>query len=186
MTDSLDRLRLPIEPADPPAAFVTALEARMRTALDDITRDPSGDRVRRFHADVTAGLAYVDAPAAIRWLEEVLGFRTSALYVGDDGAVRFSQLVYRNGAVTVHTSNDEGRLEARGRSSIGLLVDTPAEVDRAYERAVAAGATVVAPPEDAFYGGRGFSLEDPEGNLWHVGSPWLESDAALNLPERRL
>jgi uncharacterized glyoxalase superfamily protein PhnB len=177
MLDPLDRLRLPIEPADPPAAFVLALEARMRTALDNTTRT---------HADLTPGLAYDDALGAIRWLEEALGFRTVALYVGDDGAVRFSQLQYRGGAVTVHTRSEGDRLEARGRSSISLLVDTPADVDRAFERAVAAGAIVERPPEDAFYGGRGCSLQDPEGNLWHVGSPWLESDTARNLPERRL
>jgi uncharacterized glyoxalase superfamily protein PhnB len=186
VADPLDRLRLPIEPADPPAAFVTALEARMRNALDDLVRTRSADAPGRFHADITPGLAYADAPAAITWLEDVLGFRTVALYVGDDGAVRFSQLVYRRGAVTLHTENDAGRLDQRGRSSIGVLVDTPGDVDRAYERAVAAGAKVAAPLEDAFYGGRGFSLEDPEGNLWHVGSPWLDSDAALHLPERRL
>ena len=64
--------------------------------------------------------------------------------------------------------------------------DTPADVDAAHERAVAAGAIVVSAPEDAFYGGRGCSLQDPEGNLWHIGSPWLDSDAARNLPERRI
>ena len=160
----------------------------MRNALDDIVRARTADdrAGARFHADITPSLAYADAPAAIRWLEDVLGFRTAALYVGDGGRVNFSQLVYRDGAVTVHTASEEGRLEARGRSSISLLVDTRDDVDRAYERAVAAGATVLRPPEDAFYGGRGFSLEDPEGHQWHVGSPWLESDTARDLPERRI
>ncbi len=44
------------------------------------------------------------------------------------------------------------------------------EVDPAYARAVAAGATVLAEPEDREYGGREFTLADPEGNLWSIGS----------------
>jgi len=185
MTDPLDRLRLPIEPADPPAAFVNALEARMKSALDDITRT-TRTPAPRFHAAVTVSLGYRDAPAAIRWLEEVLGFRTAALYVADDGGINWSQLVYRDGAVIVHTQRDQTRLANRGPVDISLVVDTRDEVDRIHEHALALGATVTRPPEDAFYGGRALSLEDPEGNGWHISSPWLDSDAANNLPERRL
>jgi uncharacterized glyoxalase superfamily protein PhnB len=177
-TDPLDRLRLDDVPADPPRAFVNALGARLRAAL--------GSRPAHGHAALTASLAYDDAPAAIKWLEDVLGFRTAALYVTDDGNVTFSQLVYRDGAVVLHTRNEEGRLDARGRSSISVLVDTRDDVDRLHEHAVSLGATVLRPPEDAFYGGRGFSLEDPEGNQWHVGSPWLDSDTARTLPQRRI
>ena len=43
-------------------------------------------------------------------------------------------------------------------------------VDALYERAVAAGATVVRKPEDQDYGGRGCTLRDPEGNQWSFGS----------------
>jgi uncharacterized glyoxalase superfamily protein PhnB len=43
-------------------------------------------------------------------------------------------------------------------------------VDRLFERAVAAGATVVRPPTDQDYGGRGCTLRDPEGNQWSFGS----------------
>jgi PhnB protein len=44
------------------------------------------------------------------------------------------------------------------------------DVDRVVERAVAAGAKVVRPVEDKFYGDRTGSLEDPFGHMWHVAT----------------
>ena len=44
-----------------------------------------------------------------------------------------------------------------------LFVD---DVDAAYERALAAGATAVRPPDDIPYGSRSAIVRDPEGYLW--------------------
>lgn len=48
------------------------------------------------------------------------------------------------------------------------------DVDAHHARAVAAGAEIVAPPEDQDYGGRHYCCRDPEGHLWSFGSydPW--------------
>ena len=40
------------------------------------------------------------------------------------------------------------------------------DVDAHFERARAAGATVMAPPEDQFYGDRSYRALDPEGHRW--------------------
>ena len=50
------------------------------------------------------------------------------------------------------------------------------DVDKHYERAVAAGAEIVMPLKDEDYGGRGYSCRDPEGCLWSFGSydPWAD------------
>jgi uncharacterized glyoxalase superfamily protein PhnB len=42
--------------------------------------------------------------------------------------------------------------------------------DAVYERALAAGATVLRQIRDEDYGGRGFTVQDPEGNQWSFGS----------------
>ncbi len=42
--------------------------------------------------------------------------------------------------------------------------------DALFERATAAGAEVVRGLEDEDYGSRGFSVRDPEGNLWSFGT----------------
>ena len=42
--------------------------------------------------------------------------------------------------------------------------------DAAYARAMALGAKVVREMEDTDYGSRGFSIADPEGNVWSFGT----------------
>ena len=44
------------------------------------------------------------------------------------------------------------------------------DVDDTVNRAVAAGAKVVRPVEDQFYGDRAGGLEDPFGHYWHVAT----------------
>jgi uncharacterized glyoxalase superfamily protein PhnB len=44
------------------------------------------------------------------------------------------------------------------------------EPDALHDRAVAAGAEVVAPLHDTDYGSRDFAVRDPEGNLWSFGT----------------
>jgi uncharacterized glyoxalase superfamily protein PhnB len=41
--------------------------------------------------------------------------------------------------------------------------------DAMIDRAVAAGATLVRPPSDAFYGERGGTIRDPFGHDWLIG-----------------
>jgi uncharacterized glyoxalase superfamily protein PhnB len=56
---------------------------------------------------------------------------------------------------------------AAGTGSTYVVVDDP---DAAYARATTAGARVVRDLKDEDYGGRGFTVSDPEGNLWSFGS----------------
>ena len=51
--------------------------------------------------------------------------------------------------------------------SIMLYVD---KVDAVVKKAVAAGARVVRPVEDKFYGDRSGTLEDPFGHQWHIST----------------
>lgn len=49
--------------------------------------------------------------------------------------------------------------------SIALYVE---DVDAVFDRAVAAGARVVRPVSDQFYGDRAGTLEDPFGHVWSI------------------
>ena len=44
------------------------------------------------------------------------------------------------------------------------------DVDAVFNRAVAAGAKPVMPPEDMFWGDRFAQVEDPYGHVWAVGT----------------
>jgi len=58
-----------------------------------------------------------------------------------------------------------------------------ADVDAAWERAVAAGAEVMYPLEDQFYGERGGRLRDPFGQQWMM-SQHIEDVPAKEMARR--
>lgn len=74
----------------------------------------------------------------------------------------------------------EGTL-GRGAATLGHNVRTREEVDDLMNRAEAAGATILKPPQDAFWGGYHGYFADPEGHIWEVAhnpfSPLAEDGA---------
>ena len=59
--------------------------------------------------------------------------------------------------------------QAYGGTPVSIMIYVP-DVDRFVQRAVDAGAKLVRPVEDKFYGDRGASLEDPFGHQWHFAT----------------
>ena len=66
-----------------------------------------------------------------------------------------------------------------GGSSVLLHQYVP-DVDTTVERAVLAGATVVRPPEDQFYGDRASVIADPFGHLWAFHA-WIREVTAAEM-----
>lgn len=127
---------------------------------------------------VVPGMTYRDAPAAIDWLCDVLGFERRLVVPGENGTIAHAQLTYGNGMIMLGSARDDpdaivlpstpgGRL-----TQANLLVVS--DIEAHYERVKAAGANIVMELEEQFYGGSLFAVRDPEGHLWHVGSydPW--------------
>jgi uncharacterized glyoxalase superfamily protein PhnB len=54
-----------------------------------------------------------------------------------------------------------------GNDSVYVVCDDP---DALHDRALAAGAVLVRGLADEDYGSRGFTVADPEGNLWSFGT----------------
>ena len=54
-----------------------------------------------------------------------------------------------------------------GNASLYVVTDAP---DALFERATVAGAEVVRGLKDEDYGSLGFTVRDPEGNLWSFGT----------------
>ncbi len=52
--------------------------------------------------------------------------------------------------------------------SIGHNVGSKAEVDQTMQEAIQAGATLIKPAQDTFYGGYAGYFADPDGHLWEV------------------
>ena len=133
-----------------------------------------------FHSSVIPGHRYRNAPAAIEWLCNVLGFERHAVYEGENGSIAHAELTLGNGMIMLGSGKDDefgrgfkspdelGGIETR---SLYIVV---ADADAAHARAVAAGAQVIRPLQDTPYGSREFGVKDPEGHTWFAGTydPW--------------
>ena len=60
--------------------------------------------------------------------------------------------------------------------TLGHNVSSKVEVDTVMAQAGAAGATIVKPPHDTFWGGYSGYFQDPDGHLWEIvwNPQWLE------------
>ncbi|MFA8441904.1 VOC family protein [Yoonia sp.] len=107
----------------------------------------------------------------------------------DEGEVVFYQI---NGMVLGlfglgPLAKDQGRPDAKlGTGAITLAQNftTDAEVDAAYAKALAAGATPLKAPEKVFWGGYSGYYADPDGHVWEVAQNpfWqLNADGSLTL-----
>lgn len=126
---------------------------------------------RRGHVWPT--LHYDDAVPAMAFLQAALGFELGACYAadGDPSTIYHAQLNWpAGGGVLVYSGR--GMTVAprpKGCGSVYLVAGDP---DAVYARAKRAGARVIRPIHDEEYAddARGFSIADPEGNVWSVGS----------------
>ncbi|GHD98464.1 glyoxalase [Defluviimonas sp. 20V17] len=86
-------------------------------------------------------------------------------------------------------AKDQGREGAHlgaGAMTLAQNFDSEAEVDAAYQAALAAGATGLKPPEKVFWGGYSGYWADPDGHVWEVAmNPFwpLGTDGSLTLPD---
>ena len=111
-------------------------------------------------------LSFRDADAMMRWLAAV-GFREHATYRDDTGRVVHAEWLWPGGGgLMFGTHTEDGVIQNPGCSAAYLVTPEP---DATFDRAVTAGGTVVRAMRDQEYGGRGGSVEDPEGNHWSFG-----------------
>lgn len=116
-------------------------------------------------------LAFRDVEAAITWLTAI-GFTEKGIYRDDTGKVVHAQFDWGGaGGIMFGQANDDDPHKNRaGKAACYLVVPTDADVDDVHAKGVAAGGKSVAEPTDMDYGGRGATVEDPEGNQFSIGS----------------
>src|SRR5215475_3288799 len=117
-------------------------------------------------------LAYDDAPAAIDFLRAAFGFKETFRMQSPDGNIGHAEMALNGNQVWLATT-----WKAGGLASPKDLPAMPcqlfcevADVDAHYRQAAAAGAVVVAEPEDQPYGFRMYRAMDPEGHRWLFAS----------------
>lgn len=118
-------------------------------------------------------LTYRNARAAADFLVKAFGFEVRGIYGRDDdpSIVEHGELRWPLGGGVMFGSagKDDGPFGTRlpGNDSVYVVCDDP---DALFARATAAGAEVVRGLKDEDYGSRGFSVRDPEGNVWSFGT----------------
>jgi uncharacterized glyoxalase superfamily protein PhnB len=129
---------------------------------------------------------YKDPIAAIRWLERAFGFEVAALITDPEGKLAHSELTFKGGSLNVG-GEWEGAIvgPARMRSPATVegintqfvRIHLADGLDAHCETARAAGAQILDPPTDQFYGSRTYRAMDPEGHVWNFSQEVREFDA---------
>jgi uncharacterized glyoxalase superfamily protein PhnB len=116
-------------------------------------------------------LFYEDVASAAAWLCEAFDFTETLRHTTRDGIVTHVDLTYAGDSIMLGlVDRGEGQAlgyrAARGEPQSSFVFVIIPDVDAHFERAVRAGATVIAPPENKPYGQRQYTVEDPEGHRW--------------------
>jgi PhnB protein len=132
-----------------------------------------------FQPAVSPHLVVDNAAAAIDFYVKAFGAEELGRVPGPDGKLIHAALNI-NGA-TIMLNDDFPEMSGGKSTTPKSLGGTPVtihltvtDVDAKFQRAVDAGATVVMPLEDMFWGDRYGVVEDPFGHQWSLGQPVRE------------
>ncbi len=133
------------------------------------------------HSTLIPVMRYRDAPAAIHWLCEVLGFMRHQVFANADGTIAHAELKLGGGIVMLASISKTGAFsqllkqpaDVGGFSTQSTYVIV-ADVDAVYARALAAHAKIEIELQNSEEG-RGFTCKDLEGHVWSIGdyNPWV-------------
>jgi uncharacterized glyoxalase superfamily protein PhnB/ketosteroid isomerase-like protein len=118
-------------------------------------------------------LSFRDARAAMAFMRTAFGLEESVVFTDDNDVSQVLHAEMRwplgGGIMFGSADKDDSEFGQRkpGNDAVYLACDDP---DGLYARATAAGARVVRELRDESYGSRGFTVRDPEGNLWSFGT----------------
>jgi RNA polymerase sigma-70 factor (ECF subfamily) len=124
-------------------------------------------------------LVYTDERAALEYLTRVFQFteRREARMGGEGDEGMLAWLEFGDGVVMIGRASDAARdvhhlysPSVVGHATVSIQV-TVDDIDAHYEHAVAEGATITMPIEDAFYGYRRYEADDLDGHHWHFHEP---------------
>ncbi len=136
---------------------------------------------------ITPYLVIKGASQAIDYYKKVFGATEVFRMDTPDGKVAHAELKIGDSHVMLADENPkmgQGHTSAAtiGTSPVSLYLYIP-DVDRIVERAVTAGAKVLKPVQDQFYGDRSGFIQDPFGHLWGIATH-VEDVAPQEMAER--
>ena len=118
---------------------------------------------------LSSSLSYLDPKAALLWLEQAFGFEPAMVILGEGEELLHSEMRLGDGLIMVGAEWSADHRSPRslgGKNTQSVHVQLEADLDAHCARARAAGAEIIAEPEDQFYGDRTYRARDPEGHVW--------------------
>jgi PhnB protein len=121
---------------------------------------------------VTPYLSVQGAASAIAFYKKAFGAKEVMRMPGPGGTIGHAEI--QIGDSRIMLADEFPEMNFRSPRTVG---GTPVnihlyaqDVDKVAKKAVAAGAKLLRPVADQFYGDRSGSLEDPFGHVWHVAT----------------
>ena len=124
-----------------------------------------------FHS-VTPYLSIKGAKEAIEFYKNAFGAVEAFRLPTPTGEIAHADIVICGSHIMLSEPYEESPIpspEALGGSTIGIHLYED-DVDAVFTQAVEAGAAIVKPVEDQFYGDRMGTLKDPYGHIWFIGT----------------
>lgn len=124
-----------------------------------------------YHA-VTPYLSLRGAAEAIDFYKKALGAKELMRMPGPDGKIGHAEIQIGDSRVMLADEYPEMNFTgpaSYGGTSVHLHVYLP-NVDAQVAKALKAGAKLVRPVKDQFYGDRLGTIEDPFGHVWHLAT----------------
>ncbi|MGI5860559.1 MAG: VOC family protein [Myxococcales bacterium] len=125
------------------------------------------DPIPKGYHTVTPSIIVKDGAAALDFYKRALGAQELGRMSMPDGKIAHAE--FKVGDSTIMLADEMGMGGASPQTLNGVTSSFYVYVqdaDAAFKRAVDAGASVVAPMEDAFWGDRYGMVRDPFGHLW--------------------
>jgi len=162
---------LPVDEGDP--GLFTREKERLMSTIGATT--PQAEAWKHTPA-MYPRLTYADEVAALEYLTRVFQFserREARMGDADDDEGMLAWLEFGDGVVMIGRATTAARDVHHlyspgdvGHATVMINVFV-VEIDAHYAHAVAEGATITMPIEDAFYGYRRYEADDLEGHHWH-------------------
>jgi uncharacterized glyoxalase superfamily protein PhnB len=117
---------------------------------------------------ITPYLYYEDVGGAVKFLAKAFAFRKHGAHVlGPDRKVNHAVMKHGDDLIMMGRPRSGYRNPKRlGQATQSLYVNV-SDVDKHFERAKKAGATILEEPADTEYGHRRYGAEDLEGHQWY-------------------
>jgi PhnB protein len=130
-----------------------------------------------FHT-ITPNIVVDDAEKAVAFLKKALGATENYRLTMSDGTITHCELKIGDSILNLGASMEEW--PAHGLVAQIYVEDS----DALFQRAVQAGAKVIMPMTDMFFGSREGRITDPFGNVWTIAT--LKEEVAPEEMQRRM